>query len=92
MTENVAIPRVPRRDRTAAVLIAVLLALYCGSYLYLRLFNVEYSGDDLVVINVGSDADYPLESDSKAEKIASTVLAPIAWFEAMISGRTVHLK
>ncbi|MDC0275926.1 hypothetical protein OAL00_03220 [Verrucomicrobiales bacterium] len=72
--------------------VAVLFVTYCASYLYLRLFKVGASGDGIVIINVDSDSDYPLELPSKTEVFAHEVFSPIVWLEQKISGRIIHIE
>ena len=74
------------------MLVATLLTLYCGTYLYLRLFKVGINTDDIVIINVDSDTDYPLELPSRTEVIAHKAFAPIVWLEQKISGRIIHIE
>jgi hypothetical protein len=92
MSEDTESPRAIRLEFMLGMLVATLLTLYCGTYLYLRLFKVSINTDEIVIINVDSDTDYPLELPSSREAIAHRAFAPIVWLESTITGRTVHIE
>jgi len=92
MSQDTESPRAIRLEFMLGMLVATLLTLYCGTYLYLRLFKVGINTDDIVIINVDSDTDYPLELPSRTEVIAHKAFAPIVWLEQKISGRIIHIE